>query len=68
MVLTKHASNDPRGDDPNPAEPEMVFKPRFFKTLDIQRKWLSEFKERPIITGREFERSFAMQASMDALG
>ncbi|GFZ18470.1 hypothetical protein Acr_27g0002090 [Actinidia rufa] len=57
MVRTKHASNDPRGDDPNPAEPEMVFKPRLYKIMDIQRTWLPEFKDRPIITGCEFDRS-----------
>ena len=73
MMRTKHASNDPRGDDPNPTEPEMVFKPRLFKTLKIQRTWLPEFKDRPIITGWEFERSFPLKyyqkimASMDAL-
>ena len=24
-MLTKHASNDPRGDNPNPKEPEIIF-------------------------------------------
>ena len=47
---TKHASNDPWGEDTNPAQPEMVFNLRMFKTMDIQRTWLPEFKDRPIIT------------------
>ena len=74
MVLTKHACNDPRGDNPNPTEPEMVFRPQMFKTMDIQKTWLLEFKDRPIITGWEFERSFPvkyvlkMMAPMDTLG
>ncbi|GFS44404.1 hypothetical protein Acr_00g0090140 [Actinidia rufa] len=74
MVRAKHASNDPRGDDPNPIEPPMVFKPRYYKTMEIQRTWLSEFKDRPIITGRDFERNFLvryllkMLAPMDSLG
>ena len=59
MGLNKHTSNDPRGDDPNPAEPDMVFKPRLFKTIEITR--------------REFQRSFpvryvlTMLAPMDVL-
>ena len=59
--ITKHASNDPRGDGPNPVELEMFFKPRMFKSMDIQRTWLPEFKDRPIITGREFERIFPVK-------
>ncbi|GFZ03215.1 hypothetical protein Acr_15g0018230 [Actinidia rufa] len=74
MVLTKHASNNPRGDDPNPNEAPIVFKPRLYKTMKIQRTWLPEFKDQPIIMGREFERSFPikyyqrMLAPMHALG
>ncbi|GFS46232.1 hypothetical protein Acr_00g0100940 [Actinidia rufa] len=57
MVRTKHASNDPRGNDPNSASTEMVFKPRMFKTMEIQRMWLSEFKDRGIsIDSTEDER------------
>ena len=74
MVRTEHASNDSKGDDPNSIELEMVFKLRMFKNMDIQRTWLQEFKDRPIIMGREFERNFPlkyyqkMMAPMDALG
>ncbi|GFY81174.1 hypothetical protein Acr_01g0009830 [Actinidia rufa] len=73
MVLTKHASNDPRGDYPNPVEPEIAFNKRWFKSLDFERKWAPEFKERHIITGRDFEKSFLEKythltlAPMDAL-
>ncbi|GFZ21468.1 hypothetical protein Acr_29g0006300 [Actinidia rufa] len=74
MVRTEQVSNDQRDDDPNPAKLEMVFKSRMFKTMDIQKTWLPQFKDRPIITGRKFERSFhlkyypKMLALMDALG
>ncbi|GFZ21890.1 hypothetical protein Acr_29g0010520 [Actinidia rufa] len=74
MVLTKHASNNPRGDNPNPADPDMIFKPWWFKTIEIQRTWHPEFKERPILTGRDFDRSFLakyvlrMLAPMDGPG
>ena len=74
MVLTKHASNDTKGDNPNPAEPEIVFKPRLYKTLEIQKTWLPVFKDRPIIAGWEFEWSFPlkyhqrMMGPMNALG
>ncbi|GFY99142.1 hypothetical protein Acr_13g0005430 [Actinidia rufa] len=74
MVLTKQASNDLRGDGTYPAESPMVFKPRIFKSMEFQRTWLPEFRDRPIITGREFERSFPtkyylkMLASMDTFG
>ncbi|GFY87497.1 hypothetical protein Acr_05g0011360 [Actinidia rufa] len=61
MVLTKHASNDPRDDDPNPPEPEMIFRPQFYKSLDIKKTWLLEFKNRPVITGREFEKKFPLK-------
>ena len=61
MVLIKHASNDPRGDEPNPDETNSVLRPRYFKSLEIQRRWVSEFKERHIITGREFERKFPLK-------
>ncbi|GFS38866.1 hypothetical protein Acr_00g0059940 [Actinidia rufa] len=61
MVLIKHASNDPKGDDPNPSELPRVFKPRMFKSMDIQRTGLPEFKDRPITTGREFERNFPLK-------
>ncbi|GFZ06464.1 hypothetical protein Acr_18g0006340 [Actinidia rufa] len=50
---TKHASNDPKGEDTNLAELETVFNLRMFKTMDIQRTWLLEFKDRPIITRYE---------------
>ena len=69
-----HTSNDLRGDDPNPAELEMVFKTRLFKTFEFQKTWLLEFKEMLIIMGREFERNFPLKyyrkmlAPMDALG
>ena len=71
---TKHASNDPRGEDTNSAEQKMAFKLRMFKTMEIQKNWLPEFKDRSIIMGREFERSFSfnyyqnMLAPRDALG
>ena len=74
MVRTKHGSNDPRDDDPNLAEPKMVFKPQLFKIMEIQKTWLSEFKDMPVIMRREFKRSFLvkyvskMLAPMDALG
>ena len=74
MVLTKHASNDPRGNVPNPSEPGMVFKPQWFKTMEIQWTWVPEFKERPFLTGCDFDRSFPtkyvlrMLASMNGLG
>ena len=74
MVLIKHASNDPRGDDFNPDEPNLVFKPQYFKSLEIQRRWVPEFKERHIITGREFVRNFPLKyyrkmlALMNAIG
>ena len=55
---TKHASNDLRGEDINPAKPEMEFKPWLFKSIEIQKMWLSEFKERPIITRRELKKNF----------
>ena len=55
---TKHVSNDSRGDDTNPVELEMEFKPRLFKNMDIQKTRLPEFKERPIITGQEFKKNF----------
>ena len=58
---TKHASNDPKGQDTNLVEPEKVFKPRMFKTMEIQKMWFPELKDRPIITGREFERSFPLK-------
>ncbi|GFZ16824.1 hypothetical protein Acr_26g0000940 [Actinidia rufa] len=45
-------SNDLRGEDTNLTKPEVVFKMRMFKTIDIQKTWLPEFKDRPIITGR----------------
>ncbi|GFY87606.1 hypothetical protein Acr_05g0012450 [Actinidia rufa] len=61
MVRTKHASNDPRGNDPNPAKAEMVFKPWMFKTMEIQRTWLPEFKDRLIIMGQRFEKSFHLK-------
>ena len=60
MVLIKHASNDPGGDNPNPNETDLVFKPQYFKSLELQRRWVSEFKERHIITGREFEKNFPL--------
>ncbi|GFY88909.1 hypothetical protein Acr_06g0008490 [Actinidia rufa] len=50
MVRTKHASNYLRGDDPNPADLEMIFKPQLFKTLEVQRTWHIEFMDRQIIT------------------
>ncbi|GFZ18466.1 hypothetical protein Acr_27g0002050 [Actinidia rufa] len=74
MVRTKHTSNDLMGVDPNPAELEMVFKTRLFKTFEFQKTWLPEFKEMLIIMGREFERNFSLKyyrkmlAPMDALG
>ncbi|GFY93718.1 hypothetical protein Acr_09g0001640 [Actinidia rufa] len=57
---TKHASHNPRGKDTNP-EPPMQFKPQLFKNMEIQKTWFSEFKERPIITGREFEKNFSLK-------
>ena len=62
-MRTKHASNDPKGEDSNPVEPEMeiVFKPHMFKIMEIQKTWLPEFKDRPIITGCEFERNFSFK-------
>ncbi|GFZ06474.1 hypothetical protein Acr_18g0006440 [Actinidia rufa] len=42
--------------------------------MEIQRTWLSEFKDRPIITGQEFERNFPLKyyqrmlAPMNVLG
>ena len=41
---TKHAMNDLRGEDANPTEPQMEFKLRLFKIIEIQ-KTLSDFKE-----------------------
>ncbi|GFY96670.1 hypothetical protein Acr_11g0009760 [Actinidia rufa] len=73
MVRTKHAVNDPRGGS-NPIEPEVVFNWRWFKNLTIQATWETEFKKRPVLTGRDFEKSFLrnyttqMLAPMDALG
>ena len=73
MVLTKHASNDPRG-DPNPEESEIIINDRWFKNLAIQQSWNLEFKKRPIISGRDLEKSFPekfvnqMLAPMDKLG
>ena len=67
-------SNDLGGKDTNPIKPEVVFKTRMFKTIDIQKTRLPEFKNRPIITGHEFERSFPLKyyqkmlEPMDALG
>ena len=61
MVRTKHASNDLKGVDPNLIEPAMVFKPRMLKTMEIQKKLLPEFKDRPIITGWEFKRNFSLK-------
>ena len=57
---TKHASNDPSGEDTF-AEPKIEFKPRLFKNIEIQKMWLPEFKERPIITRREFEKKFPLK-------
>ena len=74
MVLTKHASNYPRGDVPNLGEPGRVFKHRWFKTMEIQQTWVPEFKEQTILTGWDFYRSFPakyvlrMLAPMDGLG
>ncbi|XP_057488693.1 uncharacterized protein LOC130774654 [Actinidia eriantha] len=74
MVLTKHASKDPRGDNPNPKEPEAVFNSRWFKTVDFQKKWDMNFKTRQIIVGRDFEKTFPgkyttqMLTPMNALG
>ena len=74
MVRIKHASNDPRGDKPISDEPDLVLRPRYFKSLEIQRRWVPEFKERHIITGREFERNFPLKyyrkmlALMNAIG
>ena len=62
-MLTKHVSNDSRGDNPNLAESEMIFKLRFFKSIDIQWTWLTEFKERSIIMGCEFDRNFPLNVS-----
>ncbi|GFZ18502.1 hypothetical protein Acr_27g0002410 [Actinidia rufa] len=73
MVLTKHASNDPRGDYPNPVDPKIAFNKKWFKSLEFERKWAPEFKERYIITRRDFVKNFPgkythlMLASMDAL-
>ncbi|GFY95403.1 hypothetical protein Acr_10g0007880 [Actinidia rufa] len=70
---TKHASNDMRGEDTNPELP-MHFKPRIFKNMEIQKMWISKFKEMSIITGREFKRNFPLKyyrkmlAPMEALG
>ena len=58
MVLTKYASNDPRGDNPNPEEPKIIFNPQWFKLVDIQKKWDPKFKRWHIIVGRDFEKSF----------
>ena len=44
-LRNKHASNDPRGEDTNPAEPEMEFKPWLFKNIEIQKTWLSNSKK-----------------------
>ena len=51
---TKHTPNNSRDENTNP-EPPMDFKPQLFKNLKIQKTWLLEFKERPIITRREFD-------------
>ncbi|GFZ05259.1 hypothetical protein Acr_17g0008310 [Actinidia rufa] len=73
MLLTKHTSNDPRG-DPNPMEPEIIHNQRWFKIVDIQKIWAPEFKEQNIITGCNFEKNFPskftnqMLAPMNALG
>ena len=70
----KHTSNDSRGEDTNPTKPETEFKPGLFKNMEIQKTWLPEFKERPIITRREFEKNFLrkyykkMLAPMESLG
>ena len=70
----KHTSNDSRGQETNLPKSGIVFKPWMFKTMKIRKTWLPEFKDRPIITGREFERSFPLKyyqkmlAPMDALG
>ena len=72
MVLTKHASNDPRG-GPNPEESEIILNDRWFKNLAIQKTWNLEFKKRHIISGRDLEKSFPrnfayqMLAPMDKL-
>ena len=57
-MLTKHALNDPRGDNSCLEEQKIIFNPRWFKSIDIQKKWDSEFKKRHIIVGQDFEKSF----------
>ena len=58
---TKHNVNDPRGQASNPVEPLLVFKPRLFKNEKIQKTWLSDFKERIIIIGRDFKVNFPLK-------
>ena len=70
----KHAVNGPRGQDANTIEPPLVFKPRLFKSEKIQKMWLSNFKERTIITERDFKVNFPLKyykrmlVSVEALG
>ncbi|GFY97640.1 hypothetical protein Acr_12g0001810 [Actinidia rufa] len=48
---TKYASNDLKGDGAISSNtPPLIFKPRLFKNLEIQATWVSDFKERAIIT------------------
>ena len=60
---TKHVVNDPKGEDANPAEPQMEFKPRLFKSMKIQKTRLPNFKEMTIITGRKFEKNVSLKYS-----
>ena len=46
----------------------MKFKPRLFKNMEIQKKWLSEFKERPTITRQKFKRNFPLNYYRKMLG
>ena len=71
---TKYAMNDPRGQDANPTEAPLLNKPRLFKNEEIQKTWLSNFKERTVITGLDFNVYFPLKyyrkmlAPVEALG
>ena len=58
---TKHASNYPKGESANPSEALLVFKLQLFKNEEIQKTWLSDFREWTIIIERDFNFKFSLK-------